>query len=110
MAFLGEDATPDEVRKFLDLKGGREFLRTCEVEGVWISPITGQVFESFYALSGHIGQRLRTPTRGRHLTPDRAGYINAIRRGVEPTEKQRRAHKEYMRDFRNRQRAEVASI
>jgi len=109
MVLLGDDATPAEVRKFLDLKGGREFLKTCEIEGVWYSPITGQKFESFYALSGHIGQRLRTPKK-RQLTPDRAGYINAIRRGVEPTEVQRRAHKEYMRDFRNRQRSEAASV
>ena len=97
------DATPDEIRHYIRTKVS---LRDCQdpATGQWISPITDEAFDSFYALSGHIGHLTRT-VRPTPLTPDRKGYIKAVRRGIEPTEEQREANKKYMREFRQRKKA-----
>jgi hypothetical protein len=97
----GPEATPDEIRKFLT----KVDLRTCQNDkGEWVSPLNGEIFSSFWALSGHIGAALRkiNPTA---VTQDRAGYIKALRRGETPTEAQKEAHRDYMRELRRRRRS-----
>jgi len=102
---LGEDATPEQIRRLLM----KIDLRQCRDEkGRWVSPVTGEIFESFYQLSGHIGARLRVVK----LTPlgdARADYVKALRRGEEPSEAARAAHREYQRKYRERRRAESKS-
>lgn len=109
MIKLGPESTPDEIRRYISHRGGREFLRTLQDdEGWWISPITGERFATYYQLTGHIGQRTRGEVSETPLTDDRSGYVKAIRRGEEPTDAQRRAHREYMREFRRRRRESKA--
>ena len=100
---LGEDATPDQVRRFLK----KVDLRKCKRGGRWISPITGQEFDTYQALCGHVGALSRD--READLTPlteDRKGYVKAVRRGIEPTPAQREAHRDYMRMLRKKRRLE----
>jgi len=103
MKLIREGATPDEIRKFLtkvDLKTDYYDAK----RDVYISPITGESFSSFYALSGHLGAYIRKVPKT-PLTEDRPGYMKALRRGIEPTEAQREAHKKYAREYRRKQRA-----
>lgn len=104
MPRIKKGATPDEIRKFLHTKIDVKADCYDPENDVWISPLTGETFDSFYALSGHLGAYTRTinPTP---LTEDRRGYTKALRRGVEPTEAQRDAHKKYMREHRRKLRA-----
>lgn len=104
MITLGEDATPDQIRRFLM----KINLRDCKNDkGEYWSPITGDTFKSYYALMGHIGAHLAVRPRS-PITQDRAGYVKAIRRGEPPTDEQRQAHRQYMREHRQRMRNEAA--
>lgn len=107
MPILGEDASPDTIRRFLTKVNLREVK---DEKGRYISPINGKTFDSYYALMGHIGaylmERKTTPP-----TQDRRGYIKAIRKGLPTTDAQRAAHRDYMRKLRQRQRdAAVADL
>lgn len=73
-------------------------------EGYFKSPVTGEIFENRNQLNGHIGAYLRTPKRKDPNEPTRRGYVRALRAGKEPTEAQRKAHREYARDRRAKQR------
>lgn len=97
---LKKGATKEQIQRHLL----RVDLKKCQNEdGKWISPITGEEFDSFFKLSGHIGAKLRTINET-PLTDDRAGYVKARRRGIPPTDAQVRAHREYMRAYRREQR------
>lgn len=98
-------ATPDEIRRFLTKVDLKSDYYDQESE-TYVSPITGETFDTFYELSGHIGAHTRSIIRT-PLTEDRRGYIKALRRGIEPTEAQREAHKKYAREYRRKKRAVV---
>ena len=69
-------------------------------EGYYKSPITGELFENRNQLNGHVGAYLRTPKRKDTKEPTRRGYVRALRAGEEPTEAQRKAHRDYARERR----------
>lgn len=69
-------------------------------EGFFQSPITGEIFETRNQLNGHIGAYLRVPRRKDTKEPTRRGYVRALRAGEEPTEEQRKAHRDYARERR----------
>lgn len=73
----------------------------------WESPITGERFENRNQLNGHIGAYLRTPNRKDPTEPSRAGYVRALRAGLTPTEKQKKAHAEYAAERRRVAKGEV---
>jgi hypothetical protein len=84
----------------------RAHLKTIDIEDCfheetededeyWESPITGERFENVNQLNGHIGAYLRTPNRKDPTEPSRAGYVRALRAGMQPTEEQKAAHAKY---------------
>ena len=103
MKILGKDASPDQIRRHLTKM---DVKTECFDTGTekWVSPITGETFETFFALSGHIGAYTRTITHS-PLTEDRKGYNKALRRGIEPTPAQIEANREYIRERRRINRA-----
>ncbi len=102
---LGADATPEQVQRFLK----KIDLKKCRQGDKWVSPITGETYDTYQALCGHVGARARDRSKNLvPLTPDRNGYMNAVRRGVEPTQEQRDAHRDYMRYLRKKKRVEEA--
>lgn len=106
MPLLGEDASGDTIRRFVN----KMDMRECKNElGEYVSPINGKTFSSYYGLMGHIGAYLTERTK-KPPSPDRSGYIRSIRNGIPPTEEQRRAHREYMRAHRQRKREEQLDL
>lgn len=107
MITLGEDASPEQIRSFLrkiDVK------RECKNEkGQYISPINGMIFDSWQALAGHFGAFLTPRKKDPSLAdqPTRSGYIYRIQNDMTPTEEQRIANTEYIREWRIRQRAKA---
>lgn len=99
---LGADAKPREIRRLLN----RIDLHDCRTpDGRFYSPITGEIFDTLFQLSGHVGAKLRS----RELTPlgdARADYVKAKRRGEEPSEEAKEAHRKYQRALRARRKAE----
>ncbi len=73
-------------------------------EGYFKSPITGELFETMNQLNGHVGAYLRTPHRKDTKEPTRRGYVRALRAGEEPSEAQRKAHRDYARNRRAKAR------
>lgn len=89
----GRTLNQEKLRAFIDSID----IEDCYDENrkVWRSPITGENFLTKAQLSGHIGAYLRTPSRKDPTEPTRAGYIRALRAGLEPTDEQRAAHAAY---------------
>lgn len=103
LTILGEGHSHDEIKMFL----ARIDLKTYQnADGKWVSPINGDEFDDYFAMAGHLGSKLRS-IKLTEIKDNRAGYVKALRRGKEPTEAQRRAHKEYMRELRRVKRAEA---
>ncbi len=103
--FLGEDATPEDVRALMD----RMDLRDCQdpKTGEFVSPINGKRFEKYANLAGHVGGYMgRRKLKGD--TPDHAGYYRRIRRGEKPTPEQRKANRDYVRANRAKHKAKQA--
>lgn len=94
----------------------REFLKDVNIdnidqfetdEGYWKSPITGDLFETKFQLWGQLGAYLRTVEHKDPREPTRAGYVRALRRGLEPTDAQKEAHREYARQHRRKRREKL---
>ena len=89
----------------------REFWNSVDIEDyynesedTWKSPITGELFKTKAQLHGHMGAYLRTPQRKDPSEPTRRGYVRALRSGIEPTDEQRKAHRDYQREHRRANR------
>lgn len=96
-----------KLRKFLDeidLTNIDQFLTD---DGMWESPVTGEKFRTKAQLWGQIGAYLRTVTHKDPKEPTRAGYVRALRRGIDPTPEQKRAHADYNREFRKARRRAI---
>lgn len=76
-------------------------------EGYWKSPITGDLFRTKYQLYGQLGAYLRNVEHKDPREPTRAGYVRAIRRGLEPTEAQKKAHRDYAKAHRRKRREKL---
>ena len=94
----GQKVNQDALRKFLDSID----IKTYEQDdGQWKSPVTGELFPSLAAVTGHLGSYLRKPRERLPLDePTRAGYVRAIRAGAEPTVEQKEAHRAYQEWYR----------
>jgi hypothetical protein len=87
----------------------RAFLKSIDIDECynedgeyWESPITHERFETKNQLNGHIGAYLRTPNRKDPKEPSRAGYVRALRAGMEPSAAQKAAHAAYAAERRAR--------
>ena len=87
------------LRKFLEEQGFPDEIEP-NADGLWESPITGELFSTRHQLFGHVGAYLRTPNRKDPTEPSRAGYVRALRAGLTPTQEQREAHSAYQRRYR----------
>ena len=96
-----------KLREFLESINYENVDQFETSEGFWKSPITGDLFRTKHQLWGQIGAYLRNIERKDPREPTRAGYVRAIRRGLEPTEEQKRAHREYSRDYRRKRRRKI---
>jgi len=97
-----------KLRKFLKKVNWDDYQITEGPDkGRWKSPITGDVFDHLSQVHGQLGAYLRAPSSKDPFEPTRAGYVRAIRRGLEPTEAQKEAHKQYARDHRRKKRANL---
>jgi hypothetical protein len=93
----GRNIDQRELRKFLD-EVDWESLRGEDENGdeIWQSPITGENFRTKFMMYGHLGAYLRKPSRKDLTEPTRRGYMRALRAGVEPSDAQRAAHRDYV--------------
>lgn len=93
----GRNIDQRQLRKFLDGVDW-ESLRVKDENGdeAWQSPITGEHFRTKFMMYGHLGSYLRTPNRKDVTEPTRRGYMRALRAGVEPSDAQRAAHRDYV--------------
>ncbi len=101
----------------IDQKKLRDFLKTIDWDeyeitegpdkGKWKSPVNGDIFETKAQMYGQLGAYLRTPAPKDPREPTRAGYVRAIRRGLEPTKEQREAHRRYAREHRRKKRSNL---
>jgi hypothetical protein len=93
----GRNIDQRELRKFLD-EVDWETMRVEDENGdeAWQSPITGEYFRTKFMMYGHLGAYLRKPNRKDLTEPTRRGYMRALRAGVEPSDAQRAAHRDYV--------------
>ncbi len=81
----------------------RSFLADVDLEdfkqddGTWKSPITGEIFQTKFAMAGSFGTYLRDHVEKDPDEPNRAGYMRAKRAGRDPTSEQKAAHAAYVR-------------
>lgn len=81
----------------------RAFLKTVDYDdfeqddGTWMSPVSGEIFATRFAMVGSIGTYLRPVTDKDPSEPTRAGYRRAKTAGREPTSEQRAANARYMK-------------
>lgn len=103
----GHKIDQEKLRKFLkdiDFENIDQFQTD---EGFWKSPITGDLFETKWQLYGQLGSFLRKVEKKDPQEPTRAGYVRALRAGVQPTAAQKEAHAEYNRAYRKRRRRRI---
>jgi hypothetical protein len=96
-----------KLRMFLEEIDPTNIDQFLTDDGLWKSPITGELFRDKAQLWGQLGAYLRTVTHKDPKEPTRAGYVRALRRGLEPTREQKQAHAEYNKQFRRRRRAAI---
>ena len=99
-----------KLRKFLEELDTSNIDQFLTEDGMWESPITGELFNTKQQLWGSFGAYLRTIKHKDPMEPTRAGYVRALRRGLEPTTDQKRAHAEYNKAFRKRRRERLTGI
>lgn len=99
-----------KLRKFLEELDTSNIDQFLTDDGMWESPITGELFDTKQQLWGSFGAYLRTIKHKDPMEPTRAGYVRALRRGLEPTKDQKRAHAEYNKAFRKRRRERLTGI
>jgi len=99
-----------KLRKFLEELDTSNIDQFLTEDGMWESPITGELFDTKQQLWGSFGAYLRTIKHKDPMEPTRAGYVRALRRGLEPTTDQKRAHAEYNKAFRKRRRERLTGI
>ena len=103
----GRKINQRQLRKFLqelDVSNIDQFRTDA---GLWESPINGELFRTKFQLWGQIGAYLRTVDYKDPYEPTRAGYVRALRRGLEPTPEQKLAHSQYNKAFRRKRRARI---
>ncbi len=93
-----------KLRRFLEELDTSNIDQFQTDDGMWESPITGELFRTKQQLWGSFGAYLRTINHKDPKEPTRAGYVRALRRGLEPTREQKAAHAEYNKAFRKRRR------
>lgn len=101
-AYLKQIDIENDIEQFLITEGPDK--------GKWRSPVNGALFDTKYQLWGQLGAYLRTPKPKDPREPTRAGYVRALRRGLEPTEAQKEAHRKYARDHRRKKRAKLTGL
>lgn len=96
-----------KLRKFLEEIDFDNIDQFETPEGKWRSPVSGDLFDTKHQLWGQLGAYLRNIDRKDPMEPTRAGYVRALRRGLEPTPAQKKAHAEYAKVYRRRRRAKI---
>ena len=100
----GRNIDQAKLRKFLEEVDFSNIEKFQTDEGYWKSPITGELFHTKWQLYGQLGAYLRKVERKDPREPTRAGYVRAIRRGMEPTKAQKDAHAQYAKRYRRNRR------
>lgn len=103
----GRKIDQDKLRAFLEDINMENIDQFQTEDGYWKSPVTGDLFRTKFQLWGQLGSYLRTPQGKDPLEPTRAGYVRAVRRGLEPTPEQKRAHREYAKKYRRDRRVRL---
>jgi len=104
----GRKIDQKKLRKFLEELDMTNIDQFQTEDGLWESPITGEKFRTKQQLWGQLGAYLRTINPKDPMEPTRAGYVRALRRGMEPTREQKRAHAEYNKAFRRKRKDRIA--
>lgn len=103
----GRKVNQRKLRKFLEEIDPTNIDQFRTEDGKWQSPITGELFRTKYQLWGQLGAYLRTVDYKNPYEPTRAGYVRALRRGLDPTPEQKLAHSQYNKAFRRKRRDRI---
>ena len=76
----GRKIDQKKLRKFLDELDTSNIDQFLTDDGMWESPVTGELFRTKHQLWGHLGAYLRTIKHKDPKEPTRAGYVRALRR------------------------------
>lgn len=103
----GRKINQRQLRKFLEEIDTTNIDQFLTDDGLWESPINGELFRTKFQLWGQLGAYLRTVNHKDPLEPTRAGYVRALRRGMDPTPEQKQAHAAYNKAFRRKRRERI---